>query len=65
MTVAKWRSRFPRDRLTGLADGPRPGRPRTITGEHVMVIAATLSQDPPAGGDGVTAHGQRRVLLLG
>jgi DeoR/GlpR family transcriptional regulator of sugar metabolism len=49
-TVAKWRSRFVRDRLAGLADGPRPGRPRTITDEHVeKVITATLRQDPPQG----------------
>jgi transposase len=50
-TAGKWRSRFLESRLKGLTDEPRPGRPRTITDEHVeKVIAATLEQEP-AGGD--------------
>ena len=49
-TAGKWRSRFLASRLAGLNDEPRPGRPRTITGEHVeKVIAATLEQQPPDG----------------
>jgi transposase len=49
-TVGKWRSRFLEDRLKGLNDEPRPGRPRTVTDEHVeKVIAATLEQEPPNG----------------
>ena len=50
-TAAKWRSRFQRERLEGLTDEPRPGRPRTITDEQVRrVIAATLQQEPPGHG---------------
>jgi transposase len=49
-TAGKWRSRFLESRLKGLNDEQRPGRPRTVTGEHVeKVIAATLEQQPPGG----------------
>jgi len=49
-TAGKWRARFLASRLAGLNDEPRPGRPRTITDEHVeKVIAATLEQEPPNG----------------
>jgi len=47
-TVSKWRGRFVADRLEGLADEQRPGRPRTIGDERVeQVIVATLEQAPP------------------
>jgi len=46
-TVSKWRARFVRDRLEGLADEPRPGAARKITDEQVeAVITRTLEQAP-------------------
>ncbi len=47
MTVAKWRGRFVRDRVDGLLDEPRPGKPRTIGDEKVdEVITKTLESKP-------------------
>ena len=46
-TVTKWRNRFAADRLDGLLDAPRPGRPRTIAGADVQrVITTTLETTP-------------------
>ncbi|MFJ5227726.1 IS630 family transposase [Streptomyces sp. NPDC088400] len=46
-TVSKWRRRFLADRLDGLSDEPRPGRPRTVKDEQVAdLIARTLESNP-------------------
>ncbi|WP_327689499.1 IS630 family transposase [Streptomyces tubercidicus] len=46
-TVSKWRKRFLADRLAGLEDEPRPGRPRTVLDEQVAdLIARTLESKP-------------------
>lgn len=46
-TVGKWRKRFIRDRLEGLLDEPRAGRPREIGDDMVeRVIEITLCRKP-------------------
>ena len=46
-TVGKWRSRFLEQRLDGLSDEPRSGRPRAVTDEDVeRVITLTLESTP-------------------
>jgi transposase len=46
--VATWRSRFLRDRLDGLVDEPRPGRPRIISDEQVEQVVVTTLETKPA-----------------
>jgi transposase len=48
-TVSKWRTRFARHRLAGLADAPRPGKPRSYTEETERRILAVVDQPPPEG----------------
>ncbi|WP_405527963.1 IS630 family transposase [Streptomyces avidinii] len=57
-TVARWRTRFLRDRLEGLADEPRPGVPRTITDAQVEEVVVRTLEETPAGG----THWSKREL---
>ena len=46
-TVGKWRRRFVKDRIEGLTDEYRPGRPRTVSDDQVVeVIERTLNTTP-------------------
>ncbi len=57
-TVAKWRTRFLRDRLGGLTDEPRPGVPRTITDAQVEEVVVRTLEEVPEG----ATHWSRREL---
>ena len=48
-TVSKWRGRFARDGLPGLADAPRSGKPPHYAAEHERRVLASLDEPPPAG----------------
>jgi transposase len=47
--VSKWRVRFAKARLAGLADAPRSGKPRTYGADAGRRIVARLDRPPPAG----------------
>jgi len=48
-TVSKWRGRFARDGMSGLADAPRSGKPAHYEVAHERRILAALDEAPPAG----------------
>lgn len=48
-TVSKWRVRFARHRLAGLADAPRSGKPKTYAAAADRRILALLDRPPPEG----------------
>jgi len=47
--VSKWRQRFTRDRLAGLRDAPRPGKPQVYGEPAEKRVLALLDTDPPEG----------------
>jgi transposase len=46
-TVAHWRRRFEHERLAGLEDRPRPGRPLVYGHDERLRIVATVTEEPP------------------
>ncbi|WP_432489371.1 helix-turn-helix domain-containing protein, partial [Kineococcus sp. SYSU DK018] len=46
-TVTTWRARFAEHRLEGLADEPRPGRPRTVSDADVEKFIVTTLETKP------------------
>src|SRR5678815_4617074 len=46
-TVSHWRHRFEAERLAGLKDRPRPGRPLVYGHDQRLRILATVTQQPP------------------
>jgi len=47
--VSKWRQRFTQQRLAGLDDAPRTGKPKTYDQQTEKQILALLDSDPPSG----------------
>jgi transposase len=46
-TVAQWRRRFETERLAGLSDRQRPGRPLVYDHDQRLRIVAQVTQEPP------------------
>jgi AcrR family transcriptional regulator/transposase len=47
--VSKWRNRFVREGLAGLADRPRPGRPPELAADAAARVRAAAAEPPPDG----------------
>jgi len=58
VTVAKWRDRFASQRLDGLLDEARPGRPREVGDEQVEEVIERTLHSRPRG----ATHWSRRLL---
>jgi transposase-like protein len=62
-TVSHWRRRFEAERLAGLEDRPRPGRPLVYGHDQRLRIVATVTQQPPTRpATGATANSPMRFL---
>src|SRR4051794_17449432 len=46
-SARKWRTRFVAQRLEGLLDEPRPGRPRTVADAQVEAVITTTLETTP------------------
>src|SRR5881227_345107 len=58
-TVGKWRRRFLRDRVEGLLDEARPGRPRTIDDDQVAAVIERTLRSTPKDATVDPLHGNR------
>jgi transposase len=47
--ISKWRTRFVKDRLTGLTDAPRSGKPTTYDHNTENRVLSKLDESPPKG----------------
>lgn len=47
--ISKWRTRFVKDRLAGLADAPRSGKPATYGHDTEKRVLSKLDESPPKG----------------
>ena|SRR5216110_3573423 len=58
-TVGKWRRRFLKDRIEGLLDEARPGRPRTIDDDQVAAVIERTLRSTPKDATVDPLHGNR------